>query len=124
MERFDEEIHAAGNALRDLAEGPAAEAARKLEAVFEEAGGKIEATLAQAARQGELDFERMAEAILRDLARIAAQTVLGGGAGASAPVINLNWRAGADSRGRDILTSQGAIGAALARAVGAGGRFL
>lgn len=124
MDEFDQQIEAAGDTLRQLAEGPGAEAAAALEDVFASAGRRIEETLARAARSGELDFQKMAEAILRDLARIAAESVLAGGNGGAAPgiTVNLNSNGGSDARG--ILASQGAISSALARAVASGGRFL
>lgn len=43
---------------------------------FERAGARIETALGRAARSGELDFRRMTDAILQDLARLAAERVL------------------------------------------------
>lgn len=111
-------------------------------AAFERAGARIEAALIGAARTGEVSFARMAEAILRDLARLAAPEIgtrlglalargLGGGAAPAgegakaagpvvasnmAPVIvNVTLGAGADASA--VRRSEGQIAAALARAV-------
>lgn len=59
------------DALTALAEGPASAAAETMEAAFERAGQGIERSLAAAARSGELDFSRMTQSILSDLARLA-----------------------------------------------------
>lgn len=61
----------AATRLQDLADGPASEAADTIEAAFERAGQGIERSLAAAARSGELDFSRMTQSILADLARLA-----------------------------------------------------
>lgn len=66
----------AGEALEALADGPAARAAERIETAFEQAGSRIEQALGRAARSGEADFSRMTEAILADLARLAAQQVI------------------------------------------------
>ena len=124
MDEFDARIESAGEALRELADGAGAEAASALEEVFASAGRRIEETLASAARSGELDFQRMAEAILRDLARIAAQAAFSGGQAGPAPSITVNLSSGDRGDARGILASQGAISSALARAVSSGGRFL
>ncbi|MEM0984638.1 MAG: phage tail tape measure C-terminal domain-containing protein [Pseudomonadota bacterium] len=123
MDEFEQSIEGAGERLRALADGPANEAAASIEQRFSEAGQRIEAALSSAARTGQLDFEKMTEAILRDLARVAAQSALGANNGAS-PTVNLNLSGGANANARGIVAGQGAISSALARAVSAGGRFL
>ncbi len=123
MDPLTEDIEAAGDALRAFADGPGRDAARLLEEAFADAGGRIEQALAQAARSGELDFRRMAEAIVRDLARIAAQSVFGGSGNGGASAININVGGAAPDAARSLLAGQGAIAAALARAAAAGGRF-
>lgn len=126
MDELESELNAAGDALRALAEGPGVQAAEALEAAFGRAGASIEAALGQAARSGELNFERMAESILRDLARVAAEslaTMAGLGRSAAQPVtLNMNFAPGTDER--SALESQGAVSALLARLVAGGGRFL
>ena len=115
----------AGDALTALAEGPGVAAAEALEAAFGRAGTQIEAVLGQAARSGELDFERMAESILQDLARVAAEAVVAlgqGGKGGQAVSLNMNFAPGTDERG--AMQSRGAVAATLARLVSGGGRFL
>jgi hypothetical protein len=124
MDEFEQRMDEAGLALTALADGPGAQAAQALESAFENAGQRIEETLARAARSGELDFQRMAESILRDLARIAAEAVFAGGGGSGAPTINLNMTQAGGGEARGIIASQGAISAALARAAASGGRFL
>jgi len=124
MDEFEQSLEAAGARLQALANGPAREAAESMERHFDEAGRRIEAALAKAARTGELDFSRMAEAVLRDLARIAAEAAIAGGRRDGPADISLTL-AGAPSVGaRGVIASQGAVAAALARAVSAGGRFL
>ena len=125
MNEFENDLTAAGDALRSLAEGPGVQAAEALEAAFGRAGASIETALGQAARSGELDFERMAESILRDLARVAAESVValaGARSGAQQAVtLNMNYAPGTEQSGRE---SEAAIGALLARIVAGGGRFL
>lgn len=62
--------------LDDFADGAGQRAAEALETAFERAGNRIEQALGRAARSGEADFSRMTEAILADLARLAAQQVI------------------------------------------------
>tara|TARA_R110000803_G_scaffold117824_4_gene186285 strand:- start:1218 stop:1595 length:378 start_codon:yes stop_codon:yes gene_type:complete len=125
MNEFEDQMASAGDALTALAEGPGVAAAEALEAAFGKAGERIEAVLGQAARSGELDFERMAESILRDLARVAAEAVVALGSGGSqgqAVNLNMNFAHGTDER--SAMQSRGAIAATLARLVSNGGRFL
>ncbi|WP_035579107.1 phage tail tape measure C-terminal domain-containing protein [Hyphomonas jannaschiana] len=121
MDNFESDLASAADALRALAEGPGAEAAGALEETFGQAGARIEATLAQAARSGELDFQRMADAILRDIARVAAEAVFNGGQSSSALNVNMNFAQGTE---QSAVTGRNAIGAVLARLVSQGGRFL
>ena len=125
MSEFEDQMASAGDALTALAEGPGVAAAEALEAAFGRAGTQIEAVLGQAARSGELDFERMAESILQDLARVAAEAVVAlgqGGNGGQAVSLNMNFAPGTDERG--AMQSRGAVAATLARLVSGGGRFL
>tara|TARA_R110000787_G_scaffold59109_3_gene134043 strand:- start:1803 stop:2180 length:378 start_codon:yes stop_codon:yes gene_type:complete len=125
VSEFEDQMASAGDALTALAEGPGVAAAEALEAAFGRAGQSIEAVLGQAARSGELDFERMAESILRDLARVAAEAVVAlgqGGNGGQAVSLNMNFAPGTDEIG--VMQSRGAISATLARLVSNGGRFL
>ena len=73
---MDEATERAGEALEQLAEGPARRAAEAIEAVFERSGAAVEQALERAARGGEVSFARMTEAILRDLARLTAEQVI------------------------------------------------
>ncbi|KDA02851.1 phage tail tape measure C-terminal domain-containing protein [Hyphomonas oceanitis] len=125
MAEFEDQMASAGDALTALAEGPGVAAADALAAAFGRAGTQIETVLGQAARSGELDFEKMAESILRDLARVAAEAVVAlgqGGSGGQAVNLNMNFAPGTDER--SAMQSRGAISATLARLVSSGGRFL
>ncbi|MCA8900288.1 MAG: hypothetical protein KDA53_03475 [Hyphomonas sp.] len=123
MDTFEQDLASAADALRALADGPGQEAARTLEAAFGRAGASIEATLARAARTGELDFQRMADAILRDLARIAAEAVFTPPRAGLSPLnVNMNFAPGTDHA--TGAASRNALGAVLARLVSQGGRFL
>ena len=129
MDDFEADLAAAGDALSTLANGPGREAAEALERAFGRAGITIERTLAQAAKSGELDFKRMAESILGDLARIATEALLArsglfGQAGSGGQTVNLNMALGAGADAGSLLASQGQIAAALARAAASGGRFI
>lgn len=123
-DEFDDELQRAGEALTAFADGPGAAAARALEEAFAAAGARIETSLETAARTGKLNFESMTEAILRDLARIAAQSVLGGLGGGGGQTVNLNISQPAGGDARSLLANRGAIQAGLARIVGQGGRFI
>lgn len=123
MTEFETNLDAAGDALRQLSDGPARQAADALSTAFDGAGQRIEASLNRAARSGELDFRRMADGILRDLARVAAEAVIlrgqGGGGGVNA---TFNFAPGTDER---AMSGQAAgLTALIARMVQAGGRFL
>ena len=123
MNEFERELGAAGDALRALSDGPGRQAADALGAAFDGAGQRIEAALSQAARSGELDFRRMAEGILQELARVAAEAVIlrgqGGGGGVNA---TFNFAPGAEENG--TAGQMAGVSALLARMVQAGGRFL
>ena len=121
---YDEELQRASEALEAFAEGPGAAAARVLEEAFATAGARIEASLEAAARSGQLNFEAMAQAILRDLARIAAENVFGVLAGDTGRTVNLNINSTGAGDARSLLANRGAIQAGLVRAVGQGGRFV
>ncbi|MFN7055841.1 phage tail tape measure C-terminal domain-containing protein [Hyphomonas sp.] len=123
MNELELQLGAAGDALRDLGQGPAREAAEALSSAFVVAGQRIEASLARAAQSGELDFSRMAESILRDLARVAAEAIiLRGQSGSPGVNATFNFPPGADGRGTAGQTA--GLAAVLARMVQAGGRFL
>lgn len=98
----------------------------RLDAVFAQAGQSLSDALSRAARSGELDFRSMAEAILADFARIAAEAVVTRGAvsNMTAPMVNLNMSLGAGSDAASIIGASGNISTAIARAVALGGRFL
>jgi hypothetical protein len=113
----------AGNALLSLAEGPGAAAARALEAAFAEAGASIEASLAKAAERGQLDFSDMAESIARDLARLAASSLFGGGAGGIQQTLNVTLPQSGGTAARNLLANRGALEALMSRFANLGGRL-
>jgi phage-related minor tail protein len=77
-ERVAENAARASAALEALANGPAQQAADAMTAAFDRAGRSIETALTRAARTGELNFSAMADAILRDLSRIATERFVTG----------------------------------------------
>lgn len=122
MNEFERELGAAGDALRALSDGPGREAAEALSAAFDGAGQRIEAALGQAARSGELDFRRMADGIIRELARVAAEAVILRGQGGGGVNATFNFAPGTDERA--AMGNAAGVSALLARMVQAGGRFL
>ncbi|WP_300379337.1 phage tail tape measure C-terminal domain-containing protein [Henriciella sp.] len=125
MDEVEESLGHAGAALRGLAEGPGREAAEALEQAFGDAGQSIEAALSRAARSGELDFGNMAQSVLGDLARIAAQAALaqaGTGQAGQAMTVNLSVGQGADAG--TVVGAKSEISKAVAQAVSRGGRFI
>jgi len=77
-ERIEANVERAGDALRALADGPGREASETLSQAFERAGSSIESALTRAARTGEFSFSTMADAILRDLSRLAVDRFVTG----------------------------------------------
>ncbi|MEE2567325.1 phage tail tape measure C-terminal domain-containing protein [Hyphobacterium marinum] len=77
-ERIAANAERAGEALRALADGPGREASESLSRAFERAGSSIESALSRAARTGELSFSAMADAIVRDLSRLAVDRFVTG----------------------------------------------
>ncbi|MGE6698872.1 phage tail tape measure C-terminal domain-containing protein [Hyphomonas sp. NPDC076900] len=122
MNEFERELGVAGDALRALSDGPGREAAEALGAAFDGAGQRIEAALGQAARSGELDFRRMADGILRELARVAAEAVILRGQGGSGGV-NATFNFAPGTEDASAAGSAAGVAAVLARMVQAGGRF-
>ena len=114
----------ASDALLELAEGPGVAAARALEAAFAEAGASIEASLAKAARSGRLDFEDMAEAIARDLTRLAATSLFGGGGqGSIQQTLNVTLPQSGGNASRSLVANRGALEALMVRFASLGGRI-
>ena len=89
MDPIEEDLMRASESLTRFVEGPGQQAANTLEQAFLRAGQTIEQTLVQAAQSGETGFRRMTEAVLADLARIAAETVIAQ-AGLGRPRSNVN----------------------------------
>ena len=110
------------------------EAAERAALVFEQAGERISTALDRAARSGEVSFNRMAESILQDLARIAIQDLvvdpitnaLGGLLSSAAPAgnftLNMNLPAGAAPSAAQTRSAAQAA-AAVARQVARGQRY-
>lgn len=125
----------AADALDDFANTGAEKAAEAAARAFEVAGARIERTLIKAAKTGELSFSDMAEAILKDLAKLAIneiitgplQTIISGAGGQgqsrSGSPLNITMNVTGVSDASGFNKSQGQISAALARAVSDGQRF-
>ncbi|MEO0881493.1 MAG: phage tail tape measure C-terminal domain-containing protein [Pseudomonadota bacterium] len=126
MVEFERQLADAGDALAALANGPGRDAADALGEAFDDTGRRIEQALGRAARSGELDFSRMAEGILRDLARIAAEAVLAqtGALGGQGQTVNFNLALGPGANADSVMRSRGTIATALARTAALGGRFI
>jgi hypothetical protein len=122
MTDTDYGLDSAARALSELASGPGRQAADALAEAFGQAGERITHSLSQAARTGELDFQKMAEAILRDLARVAAEALILRGSQGNSVSASFNFASGADQN--TALGQSGSIAALLARLVQGGGRFL
>ena len=124
MDDFEESIARAADSIAALAEGPGQAAARALEEAFGRAGQSIETALGQAARAGELDFSRMAQSVLGDLARIAAEAAIArAGLGTAAHGLTVNMNVAGDTAAGGVGAARGEIARAVARAVTVGGRY-
>lgn len=121
MTRTDLGLEGAARALEGLASGPGQQAADALAEAFGRAGTEISGALGQAARSGELDFQRMADAILRDISRAAAEALILRDAPGASISANFNFAPGTDERA--ALGQSGALAALLTRLVQGGGRF-
>ncbi|MFN3910788.1 phage tail tape measure C-terminal domain-containing protein [Hyphomonas sp.] len=115
-------LDGAARALNDLAARPGRQAADALAEAFGQAGERITVSLNRAARTGELDFQRMAESMLRDIARVAAEALILRNSSGSSVSASFNFAPGTDER--SALGQSGSIAALLARLVQGGGRFL
>lgn len=125
MDEFEAELASASAALATLVEGPGQAAADALGEAFGQAGTQIEQALSRAARSGELDFKGMAESILANLARVAAEAVIARTSlGQSGQTVNLNMSVGAGADSGSIVGASGSIANAVAIAAARGGRFL
>lgn len=125
MEEFETELAEASAALSTLVEGPGQAAADALGDAFGQAGLRIEQALSQAARSGELDFKSMAESILADLAKIAAEAVIArSGLTQGGQTVNLNMAVSAGADAGSIVGASGSIASAVAMAAARGGRYL
>ena len=124
MEEFDAQLSAASASLQSLVDGPGQQAAGALEQAFTQAGSRIEQALGRAARSGELDFRRMADSVLSDLARIAAEAVIAqAGLSRVGQTVNLNMSVGPGADAGSIVGSAGSIARAVAAAAAKGSRF-
>ncbi|MDP3460968.1 MAG: phage tail tape measure C-terminal domain-containing protein [Hyphomonas sp.] len=115
-------LQAASRALGELANGPARQAADALAQAFGEAGERISLSLGQAAKSGELDFQKMAESILRDIARVTAEALILRQTPGNSVSASFSFAPGTEER--SALGQSGAVAALLARLVQGGGRFL
>lgn len=124
MDEFERNLTAASDSLTALVEGPGQQSADLLERAFGQAGQSIEQALGQAARSGELDFRRMADSILTDLARIVAEALVAqSGLGQVGQAVTLNMSLGAGADAGSVVGAAGQIATAVAAAAAKGGRF-
>ncbi len=122
MDEFEQSLERASQSLTSFVEQTGAQAARNLEQAFARAGTTIEQSLNQAAQSSELNFRRMTEAILTDLARVAAEAVIAqSGLGQAGPTFNLSG--GAASSGRSATPGASALDALIATAAARGARY-
>jgi lambda family phage tail tape measure protein len=124
MDELEADLQSVSDSLTRLVEGPGLEAAAVLEQAFGRAGTSIEQALGQAARSGELDFRRMAESILGDLARIIAESVIAqSGIRQMGQTVNLNMSVGRGADQGSIIGATSSIANAVAVAAARGARF-
>lgn len=124
MDEFEQSLQAASESLSQLVDGPGIEAANALERAFAQAGSRIEQSLSRAARSGELDFRGMANAVLADLARIAAEAVIAqSGLAQVGQTVNLNMSVGPGADAGSVVGAAGSIANAIAGAAARGARF-
>ncbi|MEL6857554.1 MAG: phage tail tape measure C-terminal domain-containing protein [Pseudomonadota bacterium] len=122
MEEFELSLERASQTLTQFADRTAVEAASNLEQAFARAGGTIEQALNQAAQSGELNFRRMTEAILTDLARVAAEAVIAqSGIGQAGQVVNFSLNGAAP--GLSAVTGGSALESLVAAAAARGARY-
>ena len=122
MTDTDYRLQGAARALGELANGPARQAADALAQAFGEAGERISLSLGQAAKSGELDFQKMADSILRDIARVAAEALILRQTPGNSVSASFNFAPGTDESA--AMGQSGPVAALLARLVRGGGRFL
>ena len=124
MDQIEADLQSASDSLTRLVEGPGQEAAAVLEQAFGRAGNRIEQALGQAARSGELDFRRMTESILADLARVIAESIAAqSGIRQVGQTVNLNMSLGAAADEKAMLGASSSIANAVASAAARGARF-
>ena len=124
MDEFEQSLQSARESLSRLVDGPGIEAANALERAFAQSGARIEQSLTRAARSGELDFRRMANAVLADLARIAAEAVITqSGLAQVGQTVNLNMSVGPGADAGSVVGAAGSIANAIAGAAARGARF-
>ncbi|MCR9194978.1 MAG: hypothetical protein NXH88_09615 [Hyphomonas sp.] len=124
MDEIEADLQSVSDSLTRLVEGPGQEAAAVLEQAFGRAGTSIEQALGQAARSGEMDFRRMAESILGDLARIIAESLIAqSGFRQMGQTVNLNMSVGRGADQGSIIGATSSIANAIAVAAARGARF-
>ena len=122
MDELEQSLERASQSLTSFVEQTGAQAASNLEQAFARAGTTIEQSLNQAAQSSELNFRRMTEAILTDLARVAAEKVIAqSGLGQTGQTFNLS--SGAASFGRSAMPGASALDALIATAAARGARY-
>lgn len=124
MDQVEAYLDRASESLKAFADGPAQAAALSLEDSFGRAGQAIERVIVQAAQSGEINFKRMSEALLADLARIAAEAIItqsGLSQIGQSVTVNMPVTGGAGSS--SSLGSIGAVANLIAAAAARGARY-
>lgn len=124
MDELNDYLERASESLSNLVDGPGLEAATALEQAFERTGQSIERALSQAAQSGEVDFRQMAESLLADLARIAAEAVIAQSSLSQVgQTVNLNMSLGQGADAQSIVGAAGTITSLIAAATARGARY-
>ena len=96
----------ASGMLDAFAHGPAKDAGRAIETVFEKTGETIAKELRRAARSGEVDFKRMTGVILAELASLAIDQVFGVAGQSTASLFGARAYGGAVTPGGGYLVGE------------------
>ncbi|MHA7856520.1 MAG: phage tail tape measure C-terminal domain-containing protein [Henriciella sp.] len=124
MDEFETGLEQASQSLAQFVDGPGLSAAQALEEAFTRAGQNIEQVLKQAARSGELDFQRMTQTILADLARILTEAVLTqSGLNQVGQTFNLNMSFGESAPQNSGFGAAGSVATLVAAAAARGARY-
>lgn len=124
MDEFETGLERASQSLAQFVDGPGLSAARALEEAFSNTGQNIEQVLKQAAQSGELDFQRMTQTILAELARVLTEALLTqSGLSQVGQTFNLNMTLNDPAQTGFGANSAGSIATLVAAAAARGARY-